>query len=329
MSRMMCQLPKGQHRLVDMTEKMFILDDVIESQTRRYKEVERALFGFYVRVGRGNPADAERIDELENRLSVLFEDILDLFSERETLCQDMERLREEVRDQALKVCVEKFGTFEFEIVKCDDEWMWHTQANLCESMKEKLREECRVRAMNLNEMMIMFEEKARLAWEQFDEKSEERKKWVNEFRLNLIGYAINVNRFGDLVSNVRKTKCRGMELEKELEGHFRFADRDRYIYEMYVCNGVNDDLETRTTALNNRHNDHVAERVVLYKKLSICAKQFESHQDQLDLHLGALYERRQADLSRRLCRIKDVMLNGKKKRDEVNDTIITVLSDRN
>lgn len=303
---------------------MFMLNDMLESQTYRYKETERALFGCYKHV----KSEGERVDDLEERLVVLFRDIMDLFTERDTLRQDMERMREEVRDEALKVCIDKFGTFEFPyFVRCDEEWMKKIQASLFEVACEKLEEECRDRMWDLNETTSLLKEKAETAWGQFEEKRAERKSWVNEFHLNLIGYAVKVGRLSELESKVRATKRREIEMEMELERHFQSVDADRFLYERYLWDGVNqDDIDARMKVFNERHNDHTAERVEMYKKLSACSKELEHYQDEFVKDLSMLYERREKDVAKRLERIRRVMLSAKKKRDERNDSVIIVLS---
>ena len=327
MARALGHTPKGFSEIQKQQRQMAICDNALVQQAARYRTTEQKLLAAYRRYIATHETEMLcPINKLENEMISVYEDVIAQLIERETLRSKTEALRDSYHSKAMDIC-DSFVNDEA-TERLDQAWVKKTRDQLLRQMQEKVEFECRARAWDLDCVQRQLEQAASAAFARLDADAEAKKKYVSQYSINLIGYAVRVGKYPEeLIKEMHEQQQSENDLNAKLAANFCGMEKQRLESErtMYECAMAGQNICKWVDEHIRRCGDWCQEREKLYYEIREKRKRVASLQATAETGMNATYEGRAAFMSNQIKNLQDVVLRAKRERELLHTRTISLL----
>ena len=318
---------KGLPEIQKQQRQMAVCDNALVQQAARYRTAEQKLLAAYKRYIASHEIDLLcSISRLENEVISVYEDVIEQLVERETLRSKTEALRDNYHSKAMDICDTLVNA---EPTQCLDQvWIQKTRDQLLRKMQEKVEFECRARAWDLDSVQRQLEQAASAAFVRLDADAEARKKYVSQYSVNLIGYAVRVGKYPeDLIKEMHEQQQIENDLNVKLAANFSGMEKQRLESErtMYECAMAGQNICKWVDEHIRRCGEWCQEREKLYYEIREKRKRVGRLQTTAESIMNATYEGRAAFMSNQMKNVEDVVLRAKRERELLHTRTISLL----
>ena len=256
------------------------------------------------------------MDKMESKLLDAYEDIVGLLNERQTLQTQIEDMHEAFRMRVLDVCDSLPNAQP--TPRLNREWVDATRERLMEWMHEKGEMECRVRMWDLSSFQRQLRKSALAGFARHDADAEANKKYVSQYVINLIGYAVRVGRFPEeIVRSMYEHERNEIEFNLKLADNFKNMEKERMDQEctMFTCAMAGQNISKWTEEHARRSEYWTFEREKMYYEIHHARKQVLRLREAAELELNALYGERAEFMDKQIKDLEEVALRAKRLRE--------------
>ena len=327
MTRAIGRMPDGLNEIQRKQRQLAICDNGLVQQATVYRSWEQKLLAAYKRYLSTHEVEMVVVmDKMENKLIDAYEDIARLLVERQTLRLQTEVLHEAYHTKAMDVCDSLLNNQPTE--RLDKAWVEQTRQRLIRRMQETNEMECRIRAWDLNDFQCQLKKAALAAFTRHDAEVEANKAYVDQYNINLIGYAVRIGQFPeDVVKTMNEHQQSENELTLKLAANFELRERERLDQErtMYVCAMAGQNISNWTNEYDRRSAHWCFEREKLYYEIREKRKQVATQREVAEAMLNSLYGGRADFIEKQLKDLEDVVLRAKRERELMHARTIVML----
>ena len=328
MARVVGHMPEGLSDIQKAQRQLAVFDDSLVQQAKLYRLWEAKLFSCYKRYIAHHEIEVVCLmDRYEGKLVFVYEEIMRLLEEREKLCLQIEKMHSVFQAKALDICD---SIMKDEVsARLDQIWIDKTRRKLLEQKRVKVEEECRTRAWCLDDVQRWLEEASAVAYARYDTDSEANKKYVGQYMVNLIGFAIRLGKFPeDATKMMREHQQRESELIVKLAINYRSMEKERREQEQVmfdsamagqnICKWVDEHIR--------RCGYWCQEREKLYYQIHDKQKRFTTLGKTVETLLNALYAGRSNFIVKQFESVKNIVLRAKQERELTHPRNVLLLT---
>ena len=327
MTRAIGHMPDGLTEIQRKQRQLAICDNGLVQQAIIYRSWEQKLLAAYRRYLSTHEVEmVVLMDKMESKLSDAYEDIARLLVERQALRSRWEVLHDAYQTKAMDLCDSLLNSQPIE--RLDRVWIDKTRHRLICQMQEKNEAECRLRAWDLNDFQRQLKKAALAAFARHDADAEANKEYVNQYTVNLIGYAVRIGQFPeDIVKTMNEHQQSENELTVKLADNFEAMEKERLDQErtMYSCAMAGQNISKWVNEHVRRAEQRCFEREKLYYDIREKRKQVVTMRQAAETMLNSLYGGRAAFIEKQLKELEDVVLRAKRERELMHARTIVVL----
>ena len=331
MTRVIGHMPDGLTVIQRKQRELAICDNGLVQQAAVYRSWERKLLAAYKRYLSMHEVEMVLVmDKMESKLIDAYEDIARLLVERQTLRSQTEALHDAHHTKAMDVCDSLLNDQPTE--RLDKVWIDKTRRRLICEMQEKTELECRLRAWDLNDFQHQLKNASLAAFAGHDADAEANKVYVNQYTINLIGYAVRIGQFPeDIVKSMNEHQQSETFLTLKLAANFEAMEKDRLDQEctMFNCAMAGQNIGKWVNEHVRRSEQWCFEREKLYYEIHEKRKQVLTLRESAETMLNSLYGGRAAFIEKQMKDLEDVVLRAKRERELMHARTIVMLKKPN
>ena len=328
MARAIGHSAEGLIELQKHQRELTVCDNSLVQQSAAYRQWEQKLIAAYKKYCLSHEMEMVCImDKLEGKVIDIYEDIMCLLRERDQLRLSAEKLRDTYHTKAIDVCDRLVNDQPTE--RLDQKWIAATRRRLLEQMQEKVELECRTRGWCLNDVRQKLEAKTYAEYARHDADAEAKKSYVDQYTINLIGYAMRVGKFPeDMVKMMTDYQQTEIELEKKLLDNFRSMEKERLEQErvMYNCAIAGQNISKWVDEHIRRCGQWCKERERLYYAIYDKRRKNANMQSSAEVMMNALYAGRDDFIIKQMSYVKHIVLRAKREREWMHTKTLVLLS---
>ena len=320
-------MPEGLSEIQQKQRQLAICENGLVQQAIVYRSWENQLLSMYKSyLSSQRVKSVSAMDKMEGKLLDAYEDIVGLLNERQTLQTQIEDMHEAFRMRVLDVCDSLPNAQP--TPRLNREWVDATRERLMEWMHEKGEMECRVRMWDLSSFQRQLRKSALAGFARHDADAEANKKYVSQYVINLIGYAVRVGRFTEeIVRSMYEHERNEIEFNLKLADNFKNMEKERMDQEctMFTCAMAGQNISKWTEEHARRSEYWTFEREKMYYEIHHARKQVLRLREAAELELNALYGERAEFMDKQIKDLEEVALRAKRLRELMHARTILTL----